>query len=328
MRREDAAVYRHPERGQRLALEVESAEGDEILTGGLVGGGDRFPILAGVPRFCPISNYAASFGYQWNLFPTRQLDSRGAWGGQSAHRLFAETAWPGRMEGQTILEAGCGMGRFTEVLAGTGAEVFAFDYSEAVLANLRNNGRFANVHFAQADVYALPFAPASFDKVLCFGMLQHTPSPRAAFLALTRLLKPGGEIAMDVYRLGWRCLVGAKYYVRPLTRRLSGPALLRLVRFHVGWVFPLTGWVQRRIGRIGRNLSWVLGVADYRGLFPIDEATALELAELDTFDMLAPAHDRPQTLRAVRSWFAEAGLVGVQVQPGYNGIQGRGRLPR
>ena len=85
--------------------------------------------------------------------------------------------------------------------------------------------------------------------------------------------------------------------------------------------------MRRWLGPRARNVSWALGVADYRGVYEMDDAAARELAELDTFDMLAPAYDRPQTLRAVRSWFAEAGLVEVEVEPGYNGIQGRGRRP-
>jgi len=109
MRRADVVAYRHPVTGRPLELEFERDEGDEILTGRLVGDGDQFPIIEAVPRFCPTSNYAASFGYQWSLFPTRQLDSRNVWGDQSAQRLFAETGWPSRMEGQTILEAGSGI---------------------------------------------------------------------------------------------------------------------------------------------------------------------------------------------------------------------------
>jgi ubiquinone/menaquinone biosynthesis C-methylase UbiE len=327
MRRADAAVYRHPATGQPLKLAEERADGDEILAGSLAGDTERFPIIEAVPRFCPPENYASSFGYQWSLFPTSQLDSRAAWKGESARRLFAETGWPRRMEGQKILEAGSGMGRFTEVLAQTEAEVFTFDYSLSIMTNVRNNARFSNVHFAKADVYAPPYAAGSFDKVLCLGVLQHTPSPRDAFLSLTRFLKPGGEIVVDVYRLSWRSVLAAKYYLRPLTRRLPPPTLLRWVRFQVGWVIPLTGSLRRWLGPLARNVSWALGVADYRGVYEMDDATARELAELDTFDMLAPAYDRPQTLRAVRSWFAEAGLVEVAVEPGYNGIQGRGRRP-
>jgi 2-polyprenyl-3-methyl-5-hydroxy-6-metoxy-1,4-benzoquinol methylase len=209
-----------------LTLVVEHVAGEEVLSGALVGGSDRFPILGGVPRFCHVENYTRTFGYQWTLFSTTQLDSKAQWGNVSERRLFAETEWPTRMEGERILEAGCRMGRFTEPLARTGAEVFAFDSGEAVESNAKNNGSLGNISFAQADIYAPPFEKGSFDRILCVGVIQHCPSPRGAFEALVPFLKPGGEIVVDVYRLSWRCLLLGKYYLRPLTRRLR-PETLR-----------------------------------------------------------------------------------------------------
>ena len=51
----------------------------------------------------------------------------------------------------------------------------------------------------QGDLLRLPFAAASFDQIYSLGVLDHTPDPRQAFLALARLLKPGGRIAIWVY---------------------------------------------------------------------------------------------------------------------------------
>src|SRR5439155_2471456 len=111
---------------------------------------------------------------------------------------------------------------------------------------------------------------------------------------------PGGEIVIDVYRLSWRCLLLGKYYLRPLTRRLLPETLHRLVRAHVGWAYPITGSIQRLIGPRGRRLSSVLAMADYRGVYDATDDTLRALAELDTFDMLSPMYDRPQTISAVR----------------------------
>jgi SAM-dependent methyltransferase len=313
MRPADAGTYREPGTGARLALEVSEEREGHVVQGRLVADGRAYEVRGGIPRFCA-SGDAASFGYQWTRFRTTQLDSRGGWGAQSRQRLNAHTRWPERMDGERVLEAGCGMGRFTEVLAAAGAEVWSVDATAAVEANAANNGRQPNVHFAQADLFAPPFAPRSFDRVLCVGVLQHTPDPAGAFQALAGVVRPGGHIAVDVYRLGWRCLLTPKYALRPLTRRLAPERLHRLVRGHVAWVHPLTGALHRIIGGRARHLSWMLGVADYRGLYPMDAATARELAELDTFDMLAPAHDHPQTLGAVRRWADTAGLVDVEVE--------------
>lgn len=108
-----ARHYRHPRTAGSLTLVVERSEGEEVLSGALVSGGDRFPIVGGIPRFCPAETYARTFGYQWTLFSSTQLDSHAQWGNVSERRLFAETEWTPRLDGQRILEAGCGMGRFT-----------------------------------------------------------------------------------------------------------------------------------------------------------------------------------------------------------------------
>ncbi len=325
--RSQAQYFRHPKTTAPLELREIRSDGDQVVTGVLTDGQAVFPVDRGIPRFVPSQNYARSFGYQWQTFPKAQLDSHTEWGGESERRLFEETGWPRRMEGQTILEAASGMGRFTEILARTGAQICTFDYSEAVDANRDNNGKSANVSFAQADIYDPPYAHESFDKILCIGALQHCPSPRGAFESLLRFLKPGGEIVVDVYRLYWQSALLGKYYLRPVTSRLPPELLHRLVKRHVAWVYPFTGWLQGRIGRRGRSLSWMLGVADARGRYAMDDTVARTLSELDTFDMLSPAFDRPQTLRTVRKWFADAGLDDVDVRPGYNGIQARGRKP-
>jgi hypothetical protein len=63
---------------------------------------------------------------------------------------------------------------------------------------------------------------------------------------------------------------------------------------------------------------------DHLGLSP---ALNRDWAVLDTFDMYAPAHDHPQTLRTVRQWYGDAGFVDVHVGYGPNGVVGRGRRP-
>ncbi len=319
--------YRHPRTEERLALVAERVAGDEVLSGALVGGGDLFPIVGGVPRFCSVENYAATFGYQWTHFSATQLDSRAQWGRVSEARLFAETGWPRLMQGERVLEAGCGMGRFTEVLARTGAEVFTFDASLAIESNVENNGSLRNVNFAQADIYAPPYEKASFDRILCLGVIQHCPWPRRAFESLITFLKPGGQIVLDVYRLSWRCLLSGKYYLRPLTRRLRPATLHRLVEKYVAGVYPFTGAIQRLAGPRSRRLSSMLAMADYRGVYDAPDDVLRRLAELDTFDMLSPAHDKPQTIGTIRKWFRDAALTDVVVRPGHNGIEARGRRP-
>ena len=82
--------------------------------------------------------------------------------------------------------------------AGTGGTVVSFDYSGAVAANYRSNGSHENL-LVQASVYEMPFRLNYLDKAFCFGVLQHTPNPREAFISIVQQLRPGGRIAADVY---------------------------------------------------------------------------------------------------------------------------------
>jgi SAM-dependent methyltransferase len=325
----DLQTYRSPRGGSPLRMErptgLDLSIGTTEIEDGCLVGDDAYEVVGGIPRFCPRENYAGTFGFQWNHYDRVQLDSVSNWGGVSERRLFEQTQWPRDLRGERVLEAGCGMGRFTQHLLATGADVWSFDYSTAVEANARNNGARPNLHLSQADIYHPPFAPASFDRVLCIGVLQHTPDPGLAFDSLVRMLRPGGSIAIDCYRLDWRTPFLGKYWARPLTRRLRPATLQLMVRAHLAWVYPMTGALQRVFGGRARALSWLLAVADYRGIFPADQAMLRELAELDTFDMLSPAHDHPQTLGRVRQWFERNGLTDVRVRPGWNGIEGIGR---
>lgn len=278
------------------------------------------PIIRDVPRFVPHEQYTSSFGLQWNRHARAQLDSMT---GKpiSRDRLFQVTQWPARMEGERVLEAGCGAGRFTEVLAATGADVWSFDLSDAVEANAANNGHHPNVHVFQASITDIPFAPGQFDRVLCLGVLQHTPDPSAAFRALAAQVCPGGYLAIDVYRRDLAALLQWKYLLRPMTKRLPPERLYRMVATVVPRLLPAARLARRVAGRVGARL---LPIAEYSHLGLPDDLVR-EWAILDTFDMYSPAHDHPQTLRTVRQWFADARFEDVVVERGPNGIIGHGK---
>jgi SAM-dependent methyltransferase len=279
-----------------------------------------FPIVSGIPRFVPNEGYSNSFGFQWNLHRRTQLDS---FSGLpiSRQRLFGVTGWPETLQGTTILEAGCGAGRFTEILLTTGADVVSFDYSTAVEANHANNGENASLSIFQADIFNIPLRQASFDKVLCLGVLQHTPDPERAFRSLAKHVRPGGELVIDVYASRLRSLLHWKYLLRPLTRRMSKERLYQFTENVVSALLPLTGWLQKHAGRAGARL---MPIVEYSRLGLPAELNK-QWSILDTFDMYSPAHDHPQSIGTVRRWFQQAGFEDIAVDYGPNGIVGKGR---
>ncbi len=159
MRREWIHLLASPLTGRPLELESSRIlEGGEIVEGVLKGPapGEEYQIRNGVPRFVEGQNYADSFGDQWNRYRRLQLDK---FNGTdiSAKRLFDGTHWDREdLRDQLILDAGCGAGRFTQVLLDAGARVCALDISEAVEACYANNGPNPRLSVVQADVYALP----------------------------------------------------------------------------------------------------------------------------------------------------------------------------
>ena len=68
----------------------------------------------------------------------------------------------------------------------------------------------------------------------------------------------------------------------------------------------------------------MLLVADYRGVYALPEGALIEWAVLDTFDMLSPAYDQPQTLGDVREWVRVTRLSDVTIACGYGKIDARG----
>jgi SAM-dependent methyltransferase len=263
-----------------------------------------------------------NFGYQWAKHAKTQYDSHTGLG-LAEKRFFEETRWPRNLSGDIMLEAGSGSGTYTEQAASTKATVISFDYSNAVEANYASNGAKENVIIAQASIYEMPFREGYFDKVFCFGVLQHTPDVRKAFLALPPMLKEGGDLVVDVYR---RTKFHTKYVIRGFTTRIfrtmPPSKAYELTKKWVDLMWPLSQRISK-MPRYGPKINWMLMVPDYskQGL---QGDLMKEWAYLDAYDMLAPSYDSPQTIQTLSGWFREAQLSNVVVKYGYNGIEGRG----
>src|SRR5215467_11406284 len=331
MKEQHVGLLVDPCNGRPLQISrCDQRKDDHIIEGELreASTGVTYPITRGIPRFVPAESYAASFGFQWNRHPSTQHDLHSGLG-ISGRRFREVTKWATGLHDWRILEAGCGSGRFTPHALETGAMVVSFDVSRSVDAVAAQIGTHDNLLLLQADIYALPLRPHSFQGVYCFGVLQRTPRPKDSFLALCRMLAPGGSIATDVYpKTIGRYWLNTKYWVRPLTRRMHPQALYRLTRGYVERVWPLARMV-RTIPRVGPTLVWRMLVADYSREFPTaTDAQLREWAVLDTFDMLSPTYDYPQTAAEFRSWHQAAELTDIEVVRGHNGWEGRATLPR
>jgi 2-polyprenyl-3-methyl-5-hydroxy-6-metoxy-1,4-benzoquinol methylase len=314
-----------PDCGGQLTLRDQAlAEDDpgEVREGSLDSAcGRSFAITGHVARFVPIHNYADSFGFQWAQHAKTQIDVETGYN-LSRERFRTATTWE-NLAGKRVLEAGCGAGRFTSVALELGAELVTFDYSTAIDVNVQNSGLHDAVTYLQADIYRIPVRPASFDAVFCMGVLQHTPDVRVAFMSLADVVKPGGELVIDVYKKTLPAMLHWKYVLRPITKRMDPRRLHRLVEIVVPPLLPVWKVLHRLFGRAGTRL---LPITSYSQL-GISDSFNREWSVLDTFDMYSPAYDNPQTIKTVRGWFEQAGFEDIVVAYGPNGIVGRGHRP-
>lgn len=191
-------------------------------------------------------------------------------------------------QGKTVLEAGCGKGRHTFLMAGYGVgHLWAADLSDAVLLAAQYTRPFPQVTCLRADLLRLPLADASQDLVVCLGVLHHLERPEAGLRELWRVLKPGGTLCLWVYGRegnGWvvwlvdplRKAVTSRIptlWLRPLVLPLS-LFLFALLKLLYG---PATGRGKKAVGWL--PYSAYLG---YISKFPLREVEHIVLDHLCT----------------------------------------------
>lgn len=105
--------------------------------------------------------------------------------------------WLGEVQGKEILDAGCGVGAFSEPLAHHNI-VYGVDFSEKSLEFAAARGLCA----VTGDLTALPFADGKFDVVLCIGVIQLIEQYLTVMEELARVTKPGGTLLVQTLHKG------------------------------------------------------------------------------------------------------------------------------
>ncbi|MEO7434975.1 MAG: class I SAM-dependent methyltransferase, partial [Candidatus Binatia bacterium] len=98
--------------------------------------------------------------------------------------------------GLDVLDAGCGEGFNTVILADTAAHVLGVDYAEAPIAAARAAFPRPNLEFRQLDILTLPTAGIQVDLVTNFQVIEHLAAPEHFLSAVRTALKPGGRLLL------------------------------------------------------------------------------------------------------------------------------------
>ncbi len=299
---------------------------------------EKFPIVNGIPRM--LANAASglssscggagdrnqtmqrktakSFGFEWTHFSEMYPE----WEANFRDYMFPRVAESFR--GESILDAGCGIGRHAYYASRYGAHVWAVDISEAVEVAARNT-KGTGARVIQADLNHLPFREESFDLVYSMGVLHHLPDPERAFRYLLRFVKPGGEFRMFLYWAPDHPLKGLLLKVVSVVRMLT-------VRLPHRLLYPLS--------HVAAFLVWTCFVWPYRALkrIPIfsEIADRLPLRQYsrypfrtcvnDQFDRLSAPLERRYSRAQVEQFLKRAGLEEQNVFPNFGWVAS-GRKP-
>jgi SAM-dependent methyltransferase len=275
--------------------------------------------VQGIIRFVDPDNYAQSFGFQWHRYSRTQLDHDET--RESDHHFRIKTGLkPDDLKDKLVLDVGCGMGRFAEVATRWGARVIGIDLSAAAEMAAKNLADRPFVGF-QADVFALPFAPESFDLIYSLGVLHHTPDCEKAVKVLEKYLKPGGTLAVWLYS-GYNKWYRFSDVWRKYTHRMQPRTLHKILQLAV----PVLYYLDRGLRRIPLLGSPIAGAVHH--VFPVNRQADPESRILDTFDWYSPKYQSKHTYEQVFRWFEDMGFEDLHIAEVPISVRGRKPLRR
>lgn len=315
MRRELLEYLACPVCGDTLDADLPP-RGIDIATTDIrcAGCGTDYPVVDGVPRMNEgmkkLESVARTFGYEWKAHHSGTFEAETLFGRtrEEDWRFFLECMGitEADVRGKTVLDAGCGSGRFTELAAEHGARVaIGVDINEAVEDAYRHCGELANAHIVQGNIMALPFRRKAFDLVWCSGVIHHTPDARAAHSHLSKYVKSGGTLYVWVYAKRFNPFRFTKTLLDAVrVTKLPEPLLLRLAK---AMAYPSIGLLAayraaRTLPPLQPHTAW-----GQRTMRP----RSLREVQLTWFDALSPEYDSRHSEAEVIEWFEREGFTHI-----------------
>lgn len=227
----------------------------------------------------------ASFDWQWRELPEGGALLTEPWFRENVDSILSEELlcvsrdW---FRGRTVLDAGCGNGRWTIGLLKLGSQVCAVDASEAALGHLHaavdelcTEEERDRLEVEQVNLLELParLKERDFDLVFTFGVLHHTGDTQRALRNVAALAGPEGMLFAYLYGRG------------SVSRKQS--ATLEVVRIALA---PLPFSVKRKvIAKLSRGSD-----------------------THQAFDCLSPTINTRHTFEEVSAWLEDAGFEDVE----------------
>jgi ubiquinone/menaquinone biosynthesis C-methylase UbiE/uncharacterized protein YbaR (Trm112 family) len=302
--------------------EVEKESAIRILQGTLSCSscGQRYPIEQGVPRLikqvaADVAEIGRRFSFQWLSRWNGRFEGERCYG-------FNDDIYIGWVKGQLecrrvpepgewLLDAGCGSGEKTQVLARQCPQQNVVGLDLGVESLVKATTKFAdmtNLDYVQGNILQPPFKARQFDSGMSLGVLHHTPNTRQAFASFRRLLKEETTLVIWIYPTYWEGpewrmpYFGRDFITFGQGYRMPTGLLRVLAHGLVISFYPIVQFFFKKgYRRIGRDLPF----------FRVDSMTRKEryLAQVFyCFDTLLPRYQWRHTIKEVESWLVEEGL--------------------
>ena len=300
----------------------------------------RPPSDADARRFEDLHRLTArAFGYEWNTYrvTSREEDLvtlfwlTGAdaqlYDKLSVNDIF--TFYPtdeavqkvdgSQLEGLTVLDVGCGMGKYLAVVSQYAKMVVGLDLSDA-LVRARSVARDRrNVHLVQGNILTPPLKTQFADFAYSVGVLHHTPDAHSAFLSSASLVKPGGKLAVWLYPREKEPNAYSDWIhhvqddiIRPFTCRMP-PQVLRMFCAILGRLTFVRDRAASRYQATGSRFAYQ--IAKYAGAMAVGQHRDPEIAAFLNFDWYSPQYRSYHSEDQVADWYREAGFDDVRLLP-------------
>ena len=244
--------------------------------------------------------YVANFGKQWRDHVDIQIDSKNNFSCSQdllENVIFSNLDF---FQNKSVLEIGCGAGRFSEHIVKHAKELVLVDLSQAIFFNVAQFEE--NCTRIKADFLKL-IPNQKFDIVLCRGVLQHTPSPKDSIQKLYDFIKPDGEVVFDIYPPPKVGFLSPKYFLwRPLFKNFIKYESCEKFLINNIKILLSAKRVIRKIFLNSRFISdCIIPVYDYQGLLDLNEKQLEDWAILDTLDGMYAQYEYPMSYKKVHA---------------------------
>jgi SAM-dependent methyltransferase len=249
-----------------------------------------------------------SFGDEWQAFHGFSNEEIKKLGDEYFDIITSEMLH----KSSSVLEVGCGSGRFLKYLSGKVGYLVGTDPSHSIIAADKLLGKADEIILVKASANNLPFADESFDFVYSIGVLHHIPDTYKAMEACVAKLKRGGYFFTYLYYnldnrgVVFRSLFNLSTIIRRRVSRLSGKSK-RLVCdvLAIGLYMPFIG-----LSRLFKVLRVPL---QYRRKIPLNgyENKSFYIIRNDSLDRFGTPLEQRFTKQQIQEMMEKVGLESI-----------------